>query len=100
MRSPGDHLWLLFSKYVNPGASFAFICVHRCKHAPVATSFKFVKTGPMLGKVRRLEKVYVTDGPSGSNINPGKPSAAPQPEENSLPFTVPRCHFPANAEIW
>jgi hypothetical protein len=40
-----------------------------------------------------------TNRPRGSNINPGEPSAAPHPEENSLPLTVPRCHVPASAEI-
>lgn len=57
--SPGDRLGLLFSKDVNPGVSFALLCAHRCNHTPVATSFKLVKTSPMLGKVHRLEKVYV-----------------------------------------
>ena len=41
-----------------------------------------------------------TDGPSGSKINPGKPTAAPHPVDISLPFTVPHFHLPVNAEIW
>jgi len=53
------NLWLLFSEGVNPGAAFTFFGVHRCNHAPVAASFKFVKASPMLWKVRGLEKIYV-----------------------------------------
>jgi hypothetical protein len=51
-------LWL-FSKDINPGASVASFCVHRCNHAPIAAPFKVVKTSPMLGKFRGLENVNV-----------------------------------------
>jgi|HubBroStandDraft_1064217.scaffolds.fasta_scaffold23326_5 hypothetical protein len=54
-----SHLLLFIRQSVNPGASFAFFCIHRCDHASITNSFKLVKTRPMLWKVCRLEKVYV-----------------------------------------
>jgi hypothetical protein len=45
-------------KDINPGVSLSLFGVH-CRHTPVATAFKLVKSSPMLGEIHRLEEVHV-----------------------------------------